>query len=132
MWSAGLGLAGALLGYAFALGPVGVLAIAGALYTGSLGLGPGGDRVRGPLRRVVHPLAERLGLWVAGMLILLGLASLVGAVAAGHGPDWTPSETGPFTSSPSASSRDCADRSLPGRSRRIARLARAIAQPVAR
>lgn len=98
LWSAGLGLAGGLLGYAFGFSAVGVLAVVGVLYTGSLGLGPGGSRVRGPLRRVVHPLAERLGLWVAGLLILLGLASFVAALAEGGGPNWTPAQSGPLSS----------------------------------
>ena len=99
LWSAGLGVAGALLGYAAGLSLGGIVGAAGLLYAGSLGLGPGGERVRGPLRHVVRPLAARP---IAGLVVALALlagAGLLGVEALNGGPDWAPSQTGPVPDS---------------------------------
>lgn len=98
-WSAGLGLAGALLGYAAGLPMVGIVAGAGLLYAGSLGLGPGGERVRGPLRQVVRPIASRPTAFVVAVAGLLACAALLGVRAMDHGPEWAPSSSGPIPDS---------------------------------
>ena len=55
LWSVGLALAAVLVCYAVAAGPTTTLFAGGAVFAGSLWLGPGASRVRSPLARVVAP-----------------------------------------------------------------------------
>lgn len=95
LWSLGVGFAGGLLSYATAATTPTVMGVVGVLFAGSLGLGPGGHRVRGPLRRVVHPLARRPLVWVFSLVAVLVAAGFVGSFAQA-GPDWAPFAHGPF------------------------------------
>jgi hypothetical protein len=95
LWSAGLGLAGALLAYAVGLDQTWILATGGVLYAGSLGLGPGGPRVSGPLRHVADPVAAAPLAWLVAVLLVLAGTGVVWGIAA-EGPDWAPSQGGPL------------------------------------
>jgi hypothetical protein len=90
LWSAGLAVAGGLVCYAVATTVPVTLFVCGTVLAASLWSGPGGSRVRSPLARVVHPLAAEPGRWAVGLVVLLGLAALLGLLAAG-GTVWEPS-----------------------------------------
>lgn len=95
LWSAGVGLAGALLGYAAASPAPVVMGVAGVMFAVSLGIGPGAPRVRGPLSRVIHPLARTLLGWYLAMVVLLVVAGTAGALAQA-GADWRPATEAPL------------------------------------
>ncbi|MFN8194667.1 MAG: protein kinase [Nocardioidaceae bacterium] len=95
MWAGGLSFAGGMLGYAaWGTGSrsdvMGILGSAGAFLAFALWFGPGGSRVRGPLGRVVSPVAARPVVWLVAVLLVLGAASGAGALAFEKGPDWRP------------------------------------------
>lgn len=89
LWSAGLAVAGGLICYAVAATMPVTLLVCGTVLAVSLWSGPGGSRVRSPLARVVHPLAARPGRWAVALVLVLGLAALLGLLAAG-GVAWGP------------------------------------------
>ncbi|MFD1945474.1 serine/threonine-protein kinase [Nocardioides aestuarii] len=90
LWSLGLGLACALICYALSAAPE-VTLLASGLVTGmSLWLGPGGSRFRGPVIRMVQPLARRTGPWLVAFALVVGGTGAVGALLAQHGTHWEP------------------------------------------
>ena len=54
------------------------------------------SRLRSPLNRVVVPVSRSGGLWVAAVVLLLGLTAALGLVAADAGVRWWPDEGQPF------------------------------------
>ncbi|MGI8523406.1 MAG: serine/threonine-protein kinase [Nocardioides sp.] len=96
LWSIGIALAAALLCYAVsATVSVGLL-VSGTTLAVSLWLGPGGDRVRSPLRRITQPLSASGRRWIVTLVLLTGLVGLVGNLAAHH-TTWTPLRQQPFS-----------------------------------
>ena len=95
LWSLGLAVAAALVCYAFATGLALALFVCGVVLAVSLWLGPGGSRVRGPVNRVVQPLAADPGRWVVALLVVLAAAAALGFRADLSGPTWTPDDTRP-------------------------------------
>src|SRR6478752_4207495 len=95
LWALGLSAAAALVCYAIATGVALALFVCGAVLTVSLWLGPGGSRVRGPVSRMVNPLAADPRRWVIGMLALglIGFALLLRLDLSGV--SWTPAEDRP-------------------------------------
>ena len=96
LWSAGLGLAVALVCYALALDVPSTLLGFGAALGVALWSGPGASRFRSPLSRVLHPLSRRTLPWLFLCAGLLALAVLFGVLVAGRGVSWTPWSQGPF------------------------------------
>lgn len=90
LWSAGLAVAGGLVCYAVAATVPVTLFVCGTVLAVSLWSGPGGSRVRSPLARVVHPLAAVPGRWAVALVLVVGLAALLGLLTAG-GTVWGPS-----------------------------------------
>jgi hypothetical protein len=97
LWSLGLALAAALLCYATAASTTTTLWATGLAFVASLWLGPGGSRVRSPLRRVVNPLAADAGSWVAAVVVLVAAGAFLSYVAQ-SGPTWTPADGAPLSS----------------------------------
>ncbi|WP_418058339.1 protein kinase domain-containing protein [Pimelobacter simplex] len=95
-WSAGLGLAAGLLGYAIALDVPSTLLAAGATLGVALWSGPGGSRFRSPVARALFPLCRRPLPWVLTCAVLLGIAALFAALVAGNGVAWVPWTNGAF------------------------------------
>lgn len=100
LWSLGLAVAAALVCYAIATGLALSLFVCGVVLTVSLWLGPGGSRVRGPVSRVVNPLAADLRRWVVGMLVLVAAAFALGLVADVEGVSWAPADGRPHAEKP--------------------------------
>ncbi len=96
LWAGGLALAGALLGYAGSLTWPQILFIAGGFLSGALWLGPGGSRVRGPLNRVVRPVADTVPLWAASLLVVLAIGAGLGGLVVSQDVNWAPADQGPL------------------------------------
>ena len=90
LWSLGLALACALVGYAFAASTQVTLFACGVVLAGSLWWGPGGSRLSGPVNRVVRPLSRSLVRWCVAWLLVLAAAVGAGALASQQGTDWSP------------------------------------------
>lgn len=90
LWSLGLAIAAALVCYAFATGLALSLFVCGVVLTGSLWLGPGGSRVRGPVSRMVNPLAADPRRWVVALLVVGALAFALLLRLDLSGVSWTP------------------------------------------
>ncbi|WP_408896213.1 serine/threonine-protein kinase [Nocardioides sp. R1-1] len=95
-WSAGLGAAAGLLGYALALEVPSTLMACGATLGVALWSGPGSSRFRSPVSRLVVPLCRRPVPWLLTCALLLALAGGLGALVAGNGVSWAPWADGPF------------------------------------
>ena len=96
-WASGLAVAAGLVAYALAAPVVGLIMASGAVLVASLWWGPGGSRLRGPVRRVLWPLAGHPVVWLCAAA---GLALVAGAgisTALGAGVDWFPAEAGPLS-----------------------------------
>ena len=96
LWSLGIGLSAGLIGYAFSLDAISTLVLGGASFAVSLWLGPGGSRVRGPVRRLIDPLSSSFGSWLLGVLLLLALAGSMAYLLREVGIDWRPAGPGPL------------------------------------
>ncbi|WGX98619.1 serine/threonine-protein kinase [Nocardioides sp. L-11A] len=95
-WSAGLGIAAGLLGYALQLDVPSTLLACGTTLGLALWSGPGSTRFRLPVSRVLDPLARRPVPWLLTCAVLLAVAGGLGALAAGRGVSWAPWSGGPF------------------------------------
>jgi hypothetical protein len=96
LWAVGLAIAAALICYAVSAGDEVTLFTSGLVLAGSLWWGPGGSRLRSPLNRVVVPVARSGGLWVAGVVLLLAVATALGLLAVDAGASWWPDKGWPF------------------------------------
>jgi serine/threonine protein kinase len=97
LWSAGIGAAAALLCFAAGLGFTASLGVVAFAFAVSVWLGPGGNRVRSPLNRVVRPLARRPVAWFVATAVLLALAGGLASVASSSGTSWTPDDDRPLS-----------------------------------
>lgn len=95
LWSLGLALAAALVCYAVAAGFGLALFVCGTVLTASLWLGPGGSRVRGPVSRVVNPLAADPRRWVVALVLVAAAGLGLGLRADMAGADWVPADGRP-------------------------------------
>jgi hypothetical protein len=96
LWSLGLAVAAGLVCYALATELGVALFVCGVVLTASVWLGPGGSRVRGPVRRVVAPLAADSRRWIVALLVLVALGAGLGFRADLSGPSWTPGDGRPL------------------------------------
>jgi len=89
LWAGGFAVAGGLVCYAVAAPEPVTLFTIGGLVTAMLWSGPGGERVRGPLGHLVHPLSARVRRWLITVLVLVAVAGLCGWLAT-QGAAWAP------------------------------------------
>ncbi|HJQ06423.1 MAG TPA: serine/threonine-protein kinase [Nocardioides sp.] len=95
LWAVLVGLAVGLVGYA--LGDLQTsLFVGGAAAAIGLWTGPGGDRFRGPLSRLVEPAARRAVPWLIACTVLAGVAAVLVLVAQSSGTSWAPGSGAPF------------------------------------
>ncbi|WP_323793002.1 serine/threonine-protein kinase [Nocardioides sp.] len=96
LWSAGLAAAVGLVCYAVTA-PLGwSLFGSGVVLALSLWWGPGGSRVRSPLRRLVNPASRSAGTWLITVAVLLGISAAVGGWVLTNDVTWTPAAGVPF------------------------------------
>lgn len=98
LWSLGLGVAVALLGYAAATALEVTLFASGVVFAASLWLGPGGSRVRAPLGRVVNPLSVEVTSWFVAVLVVAAAGVLLGWITVDAGVQWVPGDGPPLSS----------------------------------
>jgi serine/threonine protein kinase len=95
-WSAGLGLAAALLCFAVGASMLASLGIIGVVLGGAMWWGPGSRRLRGPVHRLSHPISARPLVWFFAAVATLAVATGLAAAASAQGPDWSPATDRPF------------------------------------
>ena len=100
LWAAGLALAAALICYTFAWPVDTSLGVIGAAYVAGLWIGPGGGRVRRPVRRVVHPVAARGIPWLVAAAVVLAVASGAWSLVQTSEVNWAPAAHAPWESAP--------------------------------
>jgi hypothetical protein len=86
----------ALLCFAASLSLTTSLAVLGAAFAVGLWWGPGSERLRSPVHRVVDPVARRAVLWLLVTLLVAAAASGLGAAVSAQGTDWSPDDSPPF------------------------------------
>ncbi|MBL0747271.1 serine/threonine protein kinase [Nocardioides baculatus] len=96
LWSVGIAAAVALLCFAASLSVLTSLAVIGGSFAIGTWWGPGSERVRSPIHRVVDPLARRGVPWLLVTLLVAALGSGLGAAASAQGTSWTPYDDAPF------------------------------------
>ncbi len=97
LWAGGIAASVALLCFAAGTSPALALGLCGAAFAFGLWFGPGGSRVRRPLRRVVHPIAARPVSWLVATAVVLALAAGLASLAASRGSAWAPASGAPFS-----------------------------------
>ncbi len=97
LWSLGIGAAFALLCFAASVSMTTSLTVIGAAFTIGLWWGPGSERFRSPVHRVVDPLARRGVPWLLITLLVAAGASGLGAAVAAQGTSWTPYDSAPLS-----------------------------------
>ncbi|WP_175539498.1 serine/threonine protein kinase [Nocardioides exalbidus] len=97
LWSIGIACAIALLCFAASISMTTSLAVVGATFAVAAWLGPGAERVRSPVHRVVDPLARRGVPWLILTLLVAALGSGLGAAASAQGTSWSPYDSAPFS-----------------------------------
>ncbi|WP_165355162.1 serine/threonine protein kinase [Nocardioides oleivorans] len=97
LWSIGIACAIALLCFAASISMTTSLAVIGATFAFATWLGPGAERVRAPVHRVVDPLARRGVPWFLVTLLVAALGSGLGAAVSAQGTSWTPYDSAPFS-----------------------------------
>jgi len=95
LWSVGIAIAAILVCYAVAAPLASTLFTGGVVLGVMLWLGPGGERVRGPLARVVHPLAGGLRRWAVATLVMVAVGAGCLWSLSGRGIDWFPGHDEP-------------------------------------
>jgi hypothetical protein len=98
LWSSCLAVAAGLLCYAVATSLDLGVAICATVLAAGLWWGPYASRVRGPVNRVLHPLARTGRRWLAATVVLATVAGGVGWVALDRGTDWAPDDSPPLSS----------------------------------
>ena len=97
LWSLGIGAAFALLCFAGSVSMGTSLAVIGAAFAVGLWWGPGSERLRSPVHRVVDPLARRGVAWLLVTLLVAAGASGLGAAMAAQGTSWAPDDAAPLS-----------------------------------
>jgi hypothetical protein len=100
LWALGLSAAAALVCYAIATGVELALFVCGVVLAGSLWWGPGGSRLRGPVNRIVVPLAADPRRWAVALVVVLAVAAGLGFRADVTGASWDPADGQPHAEMP--------------------------------
>ena len=95
-WSLGLALAAALLCFAAGLSLTPSLGGIGLVLALAMWWGPGSSRLRGPVRRISHPVAARGVPWFLATVALVAAATGLAATVTSNGTEWAPASDRPF------------------------------------
>ncbi len=96
VWSLGIATAFALICFAAALSVTTSLTVIGVGFALAMWWGPGGERVRSSLHRVVDPAGSARGPWLLATLLVCAGAAGLGAATAETGTSWAPDDAAPF------------------------------------
>ncbi len=97
LWSLGIAAAIALLCFAASLSMLTSLGAIGVSFAVGLWWGPGSERLRSPVHRVVDPLARQGVPWLLVTLLVAAGASGLGAAASAQGTSWAPDDAAPLS-----------------------------------
>ncbi len=97
LWCVGIATAVGLLCFAASVSLTTSLGVVGGGFALGLWWGPGSERLRSPVHRVVDPLARRGVAWLLVTLLVGALGSGLAAAAAAQGPRWTPYDDAPLS-----------------------------------
>ncbi|MCY4727747.1 serine/threonine-protein kinase [Nocardioides sp. STR2] len=97
LWSAGIACAVALLCFAASLSLPTSLAVIGGMFALSTWWGPGSERLRSPVHRLVDPLARRAVPWLLVTPLVAAAGSGLAAAASAQGTSWAPYDSAPFS-----------------------------------
>ena len=97
LWSLGIASAIALLCFAASLSMLTSLGVIGLSFAVGLWWGPGSERLRSPVHRVVDPLARQRVPWLLVTLLVAACASGLGAAASAQGTSWAPDDAAPLS-----------------------------------
>ena len=97
LWSLGIAAAIALLCFAASLSMLTSLAAIGVSFAVGLWWGPGSERLRSPVHRVVDPLARQGVPWLLVTLLVAAGASGLAAAASAQGTSWAPDDAAPLS-----------------------------------
>lgn len=96
LWSAGLGLAAALVCFAVGTSMLVGLGVTGVVSGAAMWWGPGSRRLRSPVQRMSHPLSARPLVWFFAAIFTCAAATGLAAAASAQGPNWAPADDRPF------------------------------------
>ncbi|MEP9381298.1 serine/threonine-protein kinase [Nocardioides sp. KR10-350] len=99
LWAIGIAIAAVLVCYAVAAPLASTLYVGGVVLAAMLWLGPGGERVRGPLAGVVHPLARGLRRWAVAFCLVIAVGAALLWSLSINGVDWFPGTDEPKVAS---------------------------------
>ena len=97
VWNLGIATAFALICFAASLSIAPSLAVIGAAFALGMWWGPGGERIRSSLHRVVDPTARRGVPWLLTTLLVGAAAAGLGAATSATGTSWTPDDSAPYS-----------------------------------
>lgn len=97
LWGLGIAAAIALLCFAASLSMLTSLGAIGGSFAVGLWWGPGSERLRSPVHRVVDPLARQGVPWLLVTLLVAAGASGLGAAASAQGTSWAPDDAAPLS-----------------------------------
>jgi hypothetical protein len=96
LWASGIAVAAGLLCYAVTLPLRPSYVVCGGVLAIMLWLGPGGNRIRSSVGRVVGPLSATATRWTPPLLLLIAASAGLVALLVAHGSTWTPFPDAPF------------------------------------
>ena len=97
LWGLGWAAAAALVCFAASISLTSSLAVVGAALTLSLWWGPGGRRVRSPVRRGVVVASRRPAPWFVALLVVAACVAGLSAAATSSGTSWAPDDAAPLS-----------------------------------
>ena len=97
LWSLGIAVAAALLCFAFSASMTTSLGVIGASLVVATWWGPGSQRLRSPVGRVVRPLSRSPLPWIVSAALVAACAAGLAALVGSSGIAWTPADAAPFS-----------------------------------
>lgn len=97
LWSAGIACGIALICFAASLSLTTSLTAIGAAFALATWWGPGSERLRAPVHRLVDPIARRGVPWLLVTLLVAAAGSGLAAAASEQGTSWSPYDAAPFS-----------------------------------
>ncbi len=96
LWSLGFAGCAAVLAWGVGGGGATVLGLFGVVLALCLWTGPGGGRVRGPVRGLLRPVAADAASWGVAVLLVGGAGLALALLVASQGTSWLPADAAPW------------------------------------
>ncbi|MCH1867334.1 serine/threonine-protein kinase [Nocardioides sp. CFH 31398] len=96
LWSLGFAGCAAVLAWGVGAGSSAVLGLFGAVLALCLWTGPGGGRLRRPVRGLLRPVSAEAASWGVALLLVGGAAVVLALLVSSQGTSWLPAEAAPW------------------------------------